>query len=294
VGFIQELQEMRTKYGLRRGLRRKYDLWKNRYLFPSTESSVARQLRELGIGPGDLVLIHSAFSKIGYLKGGPQTLIDALWNVIGREGTIMMPTFPFNDPAFEYARRGVVFDVLKTPSKIGQLQEHFRTLPGSIRSLHPTHPYSASGKLAAELVADHHLKVNPFGEGTPLYRFAQHKGKCLLIGVGLKNCSPIRIVEDPGTYPVPVHHKEQLLMKVRDANGAEFEVRTLVHSLALAPHRNNDVYKQLFIDRQMLHKGRIGLADAWVLDCGNLLAFLQEQVAAGITPYSHLKEIPAG
>jgi aminoglycoside 3-N-acetyltransferase len=141
--MFSSLWDLRRKYGLRKGISRRLRTWKNRFLSPSTEHTVACDLRKLGIQPGDIVLVHSAFSKIGYLRGGPQAFLDALSALVGREGTIVMPSFPFNDPAVKYARSAAVFDVLKTPTMVGQLQEQFRLQPGTLRSLHPTHPYCA-------------------------------------------------------------------------------------------------------------------------------------------------------
>ena len=34
------------------------------------------QLNELGILPGDIVLVHSSLSALGFVEGGAQTVID--------------------------------------------------------------------------------------------------------------------------------------------------------------------------------------------------------------------------
>ena len=286
MSVLADLSETRRKYGLRLGLKRKLNLWKNRYLSPSTVSTLAQEFARLGITQGDAILVHSAFSKIGYVKGGPQTVLDALWRVIGPDGTIMMPSFPFNDPALEYVKRAPVFDVLHTPSAVGQLQEYFRLQPGTLRSLHPTHPFCASGKHADMLLKAHERCLNPFGEGTPLYRLCEIRSKCLLVGVTLKNCSPLRIIEEPDTYPHPVFEPGTWRLPVRDANGKELVVETLVHSGKLAALRKTEIFREPLRERGMLQEGRLGLADTLVVEHRGLREVLLELLAAGITPYS--------
>ena len=47
---------------------------------------------KIGLEKGDVVIVHTSLKKIGYVCGGAQTVIEALIDVVGPEGTIMMPT----------------------------------------------------------------------------------------------------------------------------------------------------------------------------------------------------------
>ena len=58
-----------------------------------TQQSIVSTLRDLELSTGDVVCVHSSFSSLGYVEGGPETLIRALEEVVGPSGTIMMPTF---------------------------------------------------------------------------------------------------------------------------------------------------------------------------------------------------------
>ncbi|MBA7555354.1 hypothetical protein ES705_48015 [subsurface metagenome] len=42
-------------------------------------------VKELGLEKGDVVLVHSSFKSFGGVEGGPQTVIDALLEVLGKE-----------------------------------------------------------------------------------------------------------------------------------------------------------------------------------------------------------------
>jgi len=58
------------------------------------QEELVRQFRDLGIKTGDCLLVHSSLSKIGYVNGGAETVIEALTAAIGPEGTLLMPSFP--------------------------------------------------------------------------------------------------------------------------------------------------------------------------------------------------------
>jgi aminoglycoside 3-N-acetyltransferase len=49
-----------------------------------SQSQIAKDLRQLGIKSGDVLMVHSSLSKIGIVDGGADAVIDALIDVIGR------------------------------------------------------------------------------------------------------------------------------------------------------------------------------------------------------------------
>ena len=51
-----------------------------------------KKLREVGLEKGDAVMVHTSLKRMGYVCGGAQTVIEALMEVVGENGTIMMPT----------------------------------------------------------------------------------------------------------------------------------------------------------------------------------------------------------
>jgi hypothetical protein len=109
----------------------------------------------------------------------------------------------------------------------------------------------------------------------------------LLVGVGLKNFTELRVIEDAvDCYPHPVYEPELYSLLVRDENSREFPVETYVHSGTLAPLRQNAVFYRPLVDRGKLTRGKIGLAETLCVDCSGLLEILQELLGAGITPYS--------
>ena len=49
-----------------------------------------RDLLELGVKPGDMVLVHSSMKALG-TECAPEEIIDAMEEVLGEEGTLLMP-----------------------------------------------------------------------------------------------------------------------------------------------------------------------------------------------------------
>ena len=56
------------------------------------KEEIVQKLREVSLEKGDVVMVHTSLKRIGYVCGGAQTVIEALMEVVGKDGTIMMPT----------------------------------------------------------------------------------------------------------------------------------------------------------------------------------------------------------
>ena len=56
------------------------------------KEEIIQKLREVGPETRDAVMAHTALKRMGYVCGGAQTVIEALMEVVGENGTIMMPT----------------------------------------------------------------------------------------------------------------------------------------------------------------------------------------------------------
>lgn len=56
------------------------------------KEEIVKKLREAGLEKGDVVMVHTSLKRMGYVCGGAQTVIEALMEVVGENGTIMMPT----------------------------------------------------------------------------------------------------------------------------------------------------------------------------------------------------------
>lgn len=57
----------------------------------STHSTLVNDFHACGIRPGSTLLLHSSLKSIGWVCGGPEAVIQALLDVLGPEGTLVVP-----------------------------------------------------------------------------------------------------------------------------------------------------------------------------------------------------------
>ena len=55
-------------------------------------SRLARDLEELGLGPGAVAMVHCRMSALGWVVGGAQTVVPALLDALGPDRTLMAYT----------------------------------------------------------------------------------------------------------------------------------------------------------------------------------------------------------
>lgn len=145
------------------------------------------QLAALGIEPGGVLVVHTSFSRVGPIDGGPRALIEALLDVLGPEGTLVMPSMSDDD---EHP-----FDPTQSPcAAMGIVADTFWRMPGVLRSDSP-HAFAASGPRAAEITAPHPLDV-PHGLDSPPGRAYALDAQVLLLGVGHDANTTIHVAEN--------------------------------------------------------------------------------------------------
>jgi aminoglycoside 3-N-acetyltransferase len=178
-------------------------------LAPYTTASISSDLRTLGLRAGDTVLTHSAASTLGYVVGGTQAVVQALLEVLGPDGTLVVPTQTGDnsDPAgwrnppvpeswWPVIREQMPgFDRSRTQSRwMGVIAEAVRTWPGAVRSDHPQVSFAAVGRRAAEVTGVHQLD-DALGERSPLGAIYRLDGKVLLLGVGHDSNTSLHLAE---------------------------------------------------------------------------------------------------
>ena len=138
------------------------------------KSQVTRQLLDLGVQPGGVLLVHCAFSQVKPVEDGPEGLIAALRSALGPEGTLVMPSMTADDDH--------PFDPRATSCiGMGIVAQTFWQLPGVLRSDSP-HAFAAAGPQAARITAPHPVDV-PHGLDSPVGRVYELDGQVLLLGV---------------------------------------------------------------------------------------------------------------
>lgn len=178
---------------------------------------LTEQLLALGVEPGGVLLVHTAFSRVAPVEGGPQGLIDALQAALGPGGTLVMPSMSDDDDH--------PFEPGATPCLgMGVVADSFWRLPGVLRSDSP-HAFAAVGPRAAEITADHPLDV-PHGVNSPPGRVHDLDGQVLLLGVGHDANTTIHVAE--GLAGVR-YRRPGYVTLLRDGQPARFEYSEIDH-----------------------------------------------------------------
>jgi aminoglycoside 3-N-acetyltransferase len=173
--------------------------------------SLARDLRSLGVIPGQVLLVHASLRQTGWVSGGADEVVAALRLVLGRDATLVVPvsTADNSDTSRLYLERtaGMTPDEVsryrdtmppftsERPSVgMGRVAECVRTTPGAVRSQHPQTSFAALGPQAEMLMADHRLDCH-LGESSPLGRLYDAGAWVLLMGVGYEACTCFHLAE---------------------------------------------------------------------------------------------------
>jgi aminoglycoside 3-N-acetyltransferase len=169
-------------------------------------------LASLGLLPGQDLLVHCSLSAIGWVDGGPATLLQAIQDAAGPDATIVVsaqtPWTSRTSEAFRTATAGLDqdgidryaaglpgFDPESTPSHgMGTFAEHVRTRPQARRSAHPQTSFAALGPGAAAIASGHDPECH-LGERSPLRWLYDADAAILLLGVGYAVCSAFHLAE---------------------------------------------------------------------------------------------------
>lgn len=252
-----------------------------------TEADIVEALKKHGLNSGDVAMVHSSLSRLGNVQGGAPTVIRALLEVLGDDGTLVMPSFPALGYTYNYLSTNPSFDVRHTPSQMGIITETFRKIKGVKRSMHPTDPVCAIGKETKFLLKEHFLQLTPYNEKSPFYKLITLKGKIVTLGTRLDTVTNFHVPEDMiPNYKYPVYHKKQFLVKVRDEVGIERMVETKSHDPAMSKKRRCNELEPAFLKDGVAVKFKLGDADCMVIDAEKMNNWLLEKYKEGITMYT--------
>lgn len=222
-----------------------------------TRAELRGGLRALGLETDDRVIVHSSLSSLGWVESGAETVVDALLDVVGSGGTVMVPTFTTGD-------KELPFDCAETPSVTGRITEELRTREGAVRSAHPTHSVAAVGADAESLTRDHE-PTNSLGPGSPMHRLIEDSGSILLLGVDHTSNSSVHVAER--LADLPYRDQTRTVPMVDGDNG---EVRTVTTNAVHCSY-GFDAVEVVARRAGLLAQGPIGEANVQLMDGQALL-----------------------
>ena len=156
-----------------------------------TKAEIENGLIRAGVRAGMMLEVHCSLSSFGHVDGGAFTVIEAIKNVVGKEGAIVMPSFkdspnfPLNatDKKLGLTLKVKLLDGSEERSGMGIVSDTFRTMPDVI-------------------TGEGHFRVSAWGKdaekhaATWFHHLIDSGGYALLLGVDIYKMSSMHSVED--------------------------------------------------------------------------------------------------
>jgi len=161
----------------------------------------------LGLVAGERVVLYASLERMGVVDGGAAMVLQRLTSTIGRDGTLLMPTFTSvtRHAVFSsnFTRSGCwcegkesrhlpFIPELQPDKEIGAIAHRFCSWPSSRRSNHPAYSYAAVGNRGGDLVRDVKLD-DPL---LPVRKFLKLNPLVVKIGVGFPAVTAIQVAEE--------------------------------------------------------------------------------------------------
>ena len=208
---------------------------------PLSPKILTQNFLELGVKSGSVLLVHTSFSKIKPIEGGPLGLISALRSALGSDGTLVMPSMSYDDDH--------LFDKTKSPCPgMGIVADAFWRLPGVLRSDN-NHAFAAVGLLAERIVAPYPIDI-PHGLASPVGRVYKSDGQVLLLGVGQDSNTTIHLCENMAGVR---YRRDKYITVLKDGQPTRFDYREIDHCC-----QNFALVDGWLDEKQNQRHGRIG------------------------------------
>jgi aminoglycoside 3-N-acetyltransferase len=282
--FVKNLLPSQT-ISMLRGWRNELENARLRFYSPLTKENVTRLLyEELGLRNGDVVFVHSSTGSLR-LTFPVLDIYQVLRNVVGKQGTLLFPTYPLS-LSYEFLVSGEVFDVRKSRSYTGLLTEYARRQKDAVRSLHPTKSVCAIGPLADELVQGHDLSPYPYDCDSPYQKIMSKGGKIVGLGVNSSKMSFVHTVDDAlkEAFPVEPYHKEIFSAKCISYEQQVVMVKTYAHDMRKIKH-NIPKFIKRYCNPEIARDLRIQGMSFFVAQSRPLYERMIELAREGITIY---------
>ncbi len=254
----------------------KHGFLKVEYHQKVTHADILSALRNAGVRIGDCLFVHSSASAFGWIEGGESTVIEALLEAIGSDGTLLMPTFtvPFNsfEGTLNKSRRYRPYDPCDASQAwVGSIPRAFLVMPGVIRSQHPSHSVAGIGPLAAACLEAHREDDPPTGISSPFAKLVDCKAKILYFGCSLASSTFLHYLETVADLP----YLKGSVCRVKNEDGS---LRTVYVPKNLPGDRdfyrdidgNSKFFKKALSSGLKIEQSRLGCGKIQLLDAADL------------------------
>lgn len=264
-----------------------------------TKSELCTYLQQIGLEAGTTLMLHLSVKKIGWLVGGPDILIQALIEVLGQEGTLMMyagwEDSPYGLTAWEaekqakYLQECPAFDPAVSRAVVGWsvLAERLRCWPGAERSQHPDGSFVSLGRNAQYLTQDHALCFG-YGLASPLHKLIELNGYVMNIGAPLNTTTLLHYAEDQADLPNKKIVEYQMPILTKDEGVEWMPIKEFDTSAGIVHGYPGDYFIDLmqeYVTTHSIHPKPIGQAPSYLFSAAHLNTFAKHWMEKHLRPY---------
>jgi aminoglycoside 3-N-acetyltransferase len=238
---------------------------------PLTQKDIIDDLRRLGLARGAAIEVHSSLSSLGFVEGGALTVINALMDVVGEDGAIVMSAYlvtPLLPLTEEEKRKGITAKVRMLAEK-----ENCKTGMGIIVDTFCKLPNEYLGKGRHRVCAwGHNAKLHSQG-----YEYLLSiDGWVLLIRVDIHRCSCMHTAEGKVEWPREIIEHFQLPEEIqRQYPGTDWYVE---YQDPLKP-LPEDAWRKVQVEaerRGLIRRGYIGKAECMLFKAKPVVDIYEE------------------
>ena len=252
----------------------------------ATVGDLIRDLRRLGVRTGETLMVHASLRAIGPVEGGASAVLDALDQVVGPEGTLLMILGAVVDHEWVNTRpeeeRAALLesvspsdpDVAPPLPEVGYLAEAFRTRRGTRVDDNPSGRFAARGAGVDGLFRDAPWD-DYYGPDSPLDRLCRMGGRVLRLGASPDTTTVLHFAE----YLADVPGKRRIRRHYR-VRGADGPVTRSVESLddehGIVDWDGEDYFALILKAYRATGRpstGLVGRAQSELIDAADIVAF---------------------
>ena len=149
-------------------------------------------LKKCGVKKNDTIMLHGDGGVAAQLKTNDKNklsrLFDEIIKYLGKNGTLLVPTYTYNVCKKKY------FDVEKTPSELGLFSEYFRKRNKVYRTLNPIFSFAIYGKKIKYFKKSKYDTC--FGKDSVFDLFNRINGKIVCLGCDIDRITFTHYVEE--------------------------------------------------------------------------------------------------
>jgi len=229
--------------------------------------SLTADLASLGIKNDDIITVHTSLKSIGELDTekmtGADLVLDSLRYAV-RDGLLLVPTHTYDE-----VQNTLHFDIRRSVPCIGVMPcvaakrsnaAYDKGDKTVIRSFHPSHSLTAFGRDAREFTACDADTCTAIPMNGCYANILRHSGKILLIGVDLRRCTFIHLIDELRSSDIPFEYR---YITATDYDG-------IVHPRKWCPTRGAsykyEKYRPCLDEADAIRYGKFGDAAAMLVD----------------------------